>query len=189
MVTHIVALPATFIYPANHATNVDLTQPFTWTGVADAQAYYLYVGTSAGAKDLVNTGEIQVTSYRVPLTLATGTTLYARLWTKIAGTWRFVDRAFSAPPIARFTYPAAGTTTVDPTQLLTWTAVPAVQAYYLYVGSTAGAKDLLNTGEIQQTSYHLPSSVPADQILYVRLWTKVGGVWRYVDTTFRLFRL
>ena len=90
---------------------------------------------------------------------------------------------------ADFTYPAAGATTVDFSQPLQWTTIAGAQAYYLYLGTTLGAKDLVNTGEIQQTSYHLPSSVPADQILYVRLWTKAGGVWRYVDTTFRLFRL
>ena len=180
---------ARFTYPAAGTTTVDPTQLLTWTAVPAVQAYYLYVGSTAGAKDLVNSFEIQQTSYRLPLTVATGNTLYARLWTKAGGIWRFVDRTFSVPPIARFWYPAAGATSIGAGEYLTWTAIPAAQAYYLYVGSTAGAKDLLNTGEIQQTSYHLPSSVPADQILYVRLWTKAGGVWRYVDTTFRLFRL
>ena len=175
---------ARFTYPAAGTTTVDPTQPLTWTAVPAVQAYYLYVGSTLGAKDLVNTGEIQQTSYYIPLTLATGTTLYARLWTKVAGAWRFVDRTFSVPPIARFTYPAAGATTVAATRSLTWTPVPVAQAYYLWVGSTPGAKDLVNTGEIQQTSYLLPSSVPANQTLYVRLWTKAGGVWRYVDTTF-----
>jgi uncharacterized repeat protein (TIGR03803 family) len=189
VVTHIVVLPATFINPANGATNVDLTQPFTWTSVGGVQAYYLYVGTSLGAKDLVNTGEIQQTSYRVPATLATGATLYARLWTKVGGTWRFVDASFSAPPIARFTYPATSTTAVDPMLPLTWTTVPAAQAYYLYIGSTPGAKDLVNTGEIQQTSYLLRSTVPVNQMLYARLWTKVAGVWRFTDRTFSVMSL
>jgi uncharacterized repeat protein (TIGR03803 family) len=187
--THIVALPATFISPANHATNVDLTQPFTWTSIAGAQAYYLYVGTTSGAKDLVNTGEIQQTSYRVPVTLASGATLYARLWTKAGGTWRYVDATFTAPPIARFTYPATSITTVDPTLPLTWTAVPNAQAYYLYIGSTLGAKDLVDTGEIQQTSYLLRSTVPVNQTLYARLWTKAGGVWRFTDRTFSVMPL
>jgi uncharacterized repeat protein (TIGR03803 family) len=189
VVTHTVALPATFIYPANHATNVDLTQPFTWTNVSGVQAYYLYVGTNVGAKDLVNTGEIQQTSYRVPLTLPAGTTFYARLWTKVGGTWRYVDASFSTPPIARFTYPVAGTTTVDPTLPLAWTSVPDVQAYYLYVGSTLGAKDFVNTGEMQETSYRLRSTVPVNQTLYARLWTKSGGVWRFTDRTFSVMPL
>jgi hypothetical protein len=177
---------AHLVYPINGATSVDLTQPFSWTSVPNVQAYYLYVGTSAGAKDLVNTGELQQTSYRVPLTLPSGTTLYARLWTKVAGTWRSVDATFTAAPtIARFTYPATGTTTVDSTMPLTWTTVATAQAYYLYVGSTLEAKDLVNTGEIQQTSYLVRTTLPTNQTLYARLWTKVGGTWRYVDATFR----
>jgi hypothetical protein len=112
-------------------------------------------------------------------------TLYARLWTKVAGVWRFNDSTFSArASVARFTYPATGGITIDPTQPLTWTAVPNVQAYYLYVGSTPGAKDLVNTGETQQTSYLLPAGLPVNPTLYARLWTKLNGIWRYIDTTF-----
>jgi hypothetical protein len=177
-------MTASLINPADGATNVDLTQPFTWTSVPDVQAYYLYVGTTQGAKDLVNTGEIQQTSYRVPLTLATGATMFARLWTKMGGIWRYVDTTFVAPPVARFTYPAVTTTIVDQGQPLTWTAVPSVQAYYLYIGSTIGAKDLVNTGEMLQTSYLVKSILPDSRTLYARLWTKTGGVWRYIDRTF-----
>ncbi len=188
VVTHTVVLLATFIYPVDHATNVDLTQPFTWTTVT-AQAYYLYIGSTLGANDLVNTGEMQQTSYLVRTTLPTNQTLYARLWTKVGGTWRFVDASFSSPSIARFTYPAAITTAVNPTLPLTWTTIPAAQAYYLYIGSTTGAKDLVNTGEIQQTSYLLRSTVPVNQSLYARLWTKVGGVWRFTDRIFSVMSL
>jgi uncharacterized repeat protein (TIGR03803 family) len=185
VVTQLVALPATFITPANHATNVDLTQPFTWTSVAGVQAYYLYVGTSVGAKDLVNTGEIQQTSYLLRSTVPVNQTLYARLWTKANGVWVFTDRTFSVMPlIALFTDPATAGTAIDPTQPLTWTTVATAQAYYLYVGSTLGANDLVNTGEIQQTSYLLGSTLPAGQMLYARLWTKVAGIWRYVDRSF-----
>src|SRR5207247_5860734 len=57
-------LYATFITPVNGATQFDASQPFEWTAVVDAQTYYLYVGSSLGAKDLVSTGEIQQTTYR-----------------------------------------------------------------------------------------------------------------------------
>jgi hypothetical protein len=30
----------------------------------------------------------------------------------------------------------------------------------------------------------LHSTLPAGQTLYARLWTRVGGIWRYVDTSF-----
>ena len=177
---------ARLLYPANGGIISDPIQPLTWNPVANVQAYYLYVASTPGAKDLVNSGETQQTSYVIRSALPINQTLYARLWTKVAGTWRFTDSTFSAaaPSMARFTYPAAGGTTIDPTQPLTWTTVSNVQAYYLYVGSTPGAKDLVNTGEIQQTSYLLPNLLPVNQTLYARLWTKLNGVWRYVDTTF-----
>jgi hypothetical protein len=94
------------------------------------------------------------TSYVVRSTLPINQTLSARLWTKAGGVWRFTDQTFTAlPAIARFTYPAPGATTIDSTKPFTWTTVPTAQAYYLYVGSTLGANDLLNTGELAGTSY------------------------------------
>ena len=56
---------ATLITPANGASNIDPTYPiqFTWTSVSDEQAYYLYVGTTLGGKDVVNSGETQQTSW------------------------------------------------------------------------------------------------------------------------------
>lgn len=175
-------LPA-FTYPPPGSTSVDDGREWTWTTVPNAQAYYLYVGTTAGAKDLVNTGEIQQTSY-LPTNLPVGSTIYARLWAKVSGIWRHVDASASIAPVARLTVPAADTTDNDLTQPMRWTAVTGAQAYYLYVGSTPGAKDLVDTGETGATSYMPSGNLPANQVLYARLWTKADGIWRYTDSTF-----
>src|SRR5438067_10965459 len=74
---------AAIVFPGSGAANADLTQPMEWTSAPDAQAYYVYVGTTVGAKDLVNTGELQSTSYQA-LNLPLDQTLYVRLWTKVA---------------------------------------------------------------------------------------------------------
>jgi hypothetical protein len=178
------SLTATVTYPPNLATNADLTLPIQWTGVDGVDAYYLYVGSTIGARDLVNTGEIRQTSY-LATNLPANQTLYARLWTKLGGIWRFEDSTFSGALAvnARITYPADGALNADLSQRIQWTTVANVQAYYLYVGTTRGAKDLVNTGETQQTSY-LAVNLPANQLLYARISTKVGGVWRYIDSTF-----
>ena len=133
---------AVFIAPLDGTTNFDAWQPIQWTPVANAQAYYLYVGTSRGAKDLVDSGELQVTSYQafgLP-----GQVLYARLWTKKSGVWRYTDITFTAatgaPVIkATATAPVNGATGVGPTSLIQWAAVPNAAKYYVYVGSTPGA--------------------------------------------------
>src|SRR5436305_699848 len=75
---------AVVTYPADAAVNVDFTKPFTWSAVANAQSYYLYVGTTAGAKDVVDSLELQDTSFSV-WSLPIGRTLYARLWTQVNG--------------------------------------------------------------------------------------------------------
>ena len=173
-------LKAVFINPVDGATNVDVRQTFSWTTIANAQAYYLYGGSTPGAKDLLNTGEMQQTTYRVPETLA-GRTVYLRLWTKVAGVWRFVDATITTRDlVAHFIYPPGST--ADVSINVEWTAVDSAQAYYLYGGSTLGAKDIVNTGEIPRTWYRLPPTA-AGRTLYLRLWTKLDGVWRYVDRT------
>ena len=63
-----------------------------------------------------------------------------------------------------------------------WKSVPNAQAYYLCVGSTVGAKDLIDTGEVQQTFY-LARGLPFGQTMFVRLWTKLDDIWWYNDTT------
>ena len=198
---------AQFITPSNGTTDVDTSQPIEWTAVADAQAYYLYIGSSLGATDLVNSGEVQGTSYQA-YGLPAGQVLYARLWTKKASVWRYTDITFTAAsgaPILKATVitPANGATGVNPTGLIQWTGVPNAQKYYVYVGSTPGLKDLIDSQEIcdgctinttaTSWSMALAGRSPAQglatmagQTVYLRMWTKFGGVWRYVDSSFTM---
>jgi hypothetical protein len=146
--------------PAAGAEAFNPSQPFTWTPVDGAEAYYLYVGSTVGANDIVNSGELRVTSYRA-LALPAGQVLYARLWTKAAGFWRFVDWSFTAgmPLTAHLTFPANGATNVNLSQPLTWTPIPGASAYYVYAGTSPGAKDLVDSGEIQTTTYQAAAIV------------------------------
>ena len=174
---------ATLISPTNLAT-VPPTTTFQWTAVNSAQAYYLYVGSTAGAKDIVNSGEIQSTSLEVS-GLPIGQTVYVLLWTKVSGTWQSVSATVTVGPIAVPLQPINGATGVDPRSNVTWTAVPNAEAYYLYVGTSQGAKDLINSGETQLLAWPL-YTVPAGTLVYGRLWTKFAGLWLYVDFTFQL---
>jgi hypothetical protein len=80
--------------------------------------------------------------------------VYARIWTKVGGVWRFRDSTFTTPGVvATLIAPVNGATNVDVTQPIQWTTVPHAQAYYLYVGTAVGANDLVNSREIQLTSF------------------------------------
>src|SRR5947209_6703499 len=175
---------STLVFPPNNAVNVDPSKPFGWTLVSGADAYYLYVGTTAGMKDVYDSGELAVTTIRVP-GLVSGKQYYVRLWTRYGGVWRYVDSAFTAGTgIAFLLYPQENATYIDPYVTFRWTSLSEAQAFYLYVGTSVGAKDAYDSGSTNQTSL-LVTSLSANTQYYVRLWTEISGIWKYVDSTFR----
>lgn len=166
-ITFTLAPVSSFIAPVNNADNVDLSQPITWRSVAGAQAYELWVGSAPGANDLLDTGQTQAMSY-VASALPSNQPLYARLWTEGSNVWRHVDIVFTPRSlIATFLQPAAGATNLGATQAFTWTAITGAQAYSLYVGTTAGANDVVNSNETQATTF-TGTNLPANGLLYDR---------------------
>jgi hypothetical protein len=182
--TFTVSPVAVFTTPAPGTTEIKPSTTFAWSTVAGAQAYYLYVGSTLGAKDLVNSGEVQTTSLQVA-GLPAGKTVYARLNTEYGGVWRHVDLTLNVRPVSTFTAPAPKQTTVDPRSLLQWQAVDGAQSYYLYVGTQPGLKDIVNSGETQKTQWPL-TAVPVGNVVFARLYTKYQNVWRYVDISFQV---
>ncbi|MDO8944628.1 MAG: hypothetical protein Q7U75_15705, partial [Desulfobacterales bacterium] len=69
---------------------------------------------------------------------------------------------------ATLTTPAAGATGVSVTPTFQWTSVPGAQAYVLWVGTTAGARDVLGTSETAQTSYTAVTALPEATALHAR---------------------
>jgi hypothetical protein len=174
-----VSLDAALVSPRNGQQNVNPGTTFQWTASAGAAAYYLYVGTTQGAKDIVNTGAIQGTSYTVTTPLPAGANLWARIYTQLGNHWVYAsDVNFTVSPEAALLYPVNGQQNVDTSVRFTWAPGVNVQAYRLYVGTEPGAKDLVDTGQIRATSWHVPP-LPVGQTLYARIWTKINGFWMY----------
>jgi hypothetical protein len=173
--------------PADGATKVDPSCTFQWTGVTGAQAYYLWVGTSPGVEDVVNSRGLPAssTSY-TPKSLPFGQTLYATIWTELAGHWYPNSSTFTtAPQIATLIAPTNGANGVDPDCVFRWTSVPGAQGYYLYVGTSPGAKDVVNTGGLLNTLNSWPGiEIPPGQTLYVTIWTELAGLWWPSSSTF-----
>ena len=100
----------------------------------DAQAYRLYVGTSPGVNDVLDSGEVAGTSY-LPSGLPSSGTLYARVWTKVNGTWaRHSDIAFTPETSilpSHIVVPVDGTATFDTVQPFEWSEVTLARGYRL----------------------------------------------------------
>ena len=172
--------------PVDGATSVDRTRPITWTPVPNAQAYYLYVGTAPGLNDVVDSFETQQTSFSIAH-VPVNRTLYARLYTEYNGNWYYTQSTFVAEPLAaEFTYPLSGATGVSLAQPFQWTPAIGGQSYKLWVGTTPGGNDLLDSGTLAGLSYS-PATLPLTGTLYARLWTMIGGSWtRHTDIAFTL---
>lgn len=172
--------------PAANGTLVQ-GEAIQWSSAPGALAYYLYVGSQPGLKDFVDTGEIQQLSH-VPGQLPAGRRVYARLWTKFSGDWRASDREFttaaatSAGP-AQLLSPAAGEEIAGGAATFRWSESSSALAYYLYVGTTQGAKDVVDSGEVSTTSQTW--TLPFGRTLYARLWTRYVDRWVFHDVVFR----
>ena len=171
---------ASHLSEARHET-VDTRRPFAWSTAPDAQAYYLHVGTSAGATDLVDSGVTTKTSWSVP-SMPIGQTLYARIYTEINGSWStYTQISFTvAYSVAVISNPVPGQNSPnqDLTRPFTWSALAGASGYAVWIGTSPGAKDVAESGQLapSQTSY-VPRALPAGGQLWVRLWTLASGAW------------
>jgi hypothetical protein len=165
----------TLTNPVEGAQDVDTSNPFTWSGDPQATSYRLTVGTSQGGGNLADSGEISGTSYGVP-GLPAGQTLWARLTVKYGSVTTTDDVSFTARVrTARLTSPTAGSS-VYADKPLTWNAVSGADSYWLEVGTSPGASDLIDSGPITSTSYD-PPTLPVGTTLYARLWTISNGIY------------
>ena len=74
----------------------DSTATFEWTPVSGANEYFLYAGTSRGAKDVFGRSQALVTSTSVSGLPSDGSMLYVRLWTRIGSAWSYNDHVYRA---------------------------------------------------------------------------------------------
>ena len=175
-------------YPADGATGLDGRHMlFTWSSDPTASSYYLYVGTTPGAKDVVDSGETTA-NYWVSLSdpFQPNTTYYATLWVKRKGQWAGTATTLTTgAPSGELLYPAAGATSVDPTQgNFSWSPVTFANNYYLIIGSAVGQNDVLDTGQITGTNL-MVGNLLGGQTYYVRFYSRLAGQWSYLDSTFQ----
>jgi hypothetical protein len=174
---------AQMIYPPDGATNVDVSQIFSWTSVADAQAYYLHVGTAPWLGDIFDSTEIQSTSVSIPLNRFTSGKYYLFVSSLKAGVWQSVQTTFTVGDRAGIVTPANQAVDVDPLAPIRWTGFQGARAYYLYVGTIPGAKDVYDSGETLDFQRFVPKLQPG-VTYYLRLHTLTGNGWLYVDSSF-----
>ena len=186
-------IPAAMTSPSPGSVLSGSSVTFTWNPGTNVTAYQLYLGTTGvGSQDIYNSGGIPATSTSVTGIPTNGTTIYARLLSKIAGAWQSIDYSYTEAGFtkAAMISPAPGSVLSGSTVMFTWSPGAAVTAYQLYLGTTrAGSQDLYNSGGKPATSAGATSATvtgfPTNgATIYARLWSKIAGVWQYNDYTY-----
>jgi FtsP/CotA-like multicopper oxidase with cupredoxin domain len=175
--------PATMVTPANAAVLAGATQSFTWTNVG-ASLYQIYVGSTLGGLDIGASTQTAATTVSISGLPVNGSTVYVRLWSQFGTTWYSRDYTYTASgtpvALATMTTPVYPSTLAGVSQTFTWTAGSATQTQ-LWVGSSLGARNIGATAPGTVTSATI-TGLPADgSIIYVRLWSLVGGTWSSND--------
>jgi hypothetical protein len=172
-------------YPTANQTEVTVTQDFTWTPVLGVESYTLTIGTAPGGWNALYVGGLTQPAYRVTKALPPGVPLYVRVGARVGGVeqWGPSTPFTAAAVTATVTYPTANQTDVTLTRDFTWTAVPSADAYMLLIGTRPGGWDALYEDGLIQPTHRVAGGLAPGQALYVRVGTRVGGIWRYSEAT------
>ncbi|HKI52382.1 MAG TPA: multicopper oxidase domain-containing protein [Geothermobacteraceae bacterium] len=187
-----VITPSAMVTPADTSTLAGSSQTFTWTD-AGTSNYVLHLGTTPGASDIIviYPTPSTATSTTVGGLPVDGSTVYVRLWSEIGGVWYFNDYSYTAAnPVtpSAMVSPADTSTLAGSSQTFTWTDAGASN-YVLHFGTTPGASDIIVIYPTPSTATTTTvGGLPVDgNMVYVRLWSEIGGVWYSNDYTYTAF--
>ena len=185
-----------FLQPSDGSTLSGSAQTFTWSANGTkVDRWWLYVGTSVGARDIANSGDLDLNAeYDVIGLPVDGSTVHARLWYYDATRWYYIDSTYKAASLdvvitaPVMVSPASNSELTGAKVNFEWldNNTP-VNYWWLYLGSEQGGKDLYDSGR----SIRAQTSVTLDQLpvdgssIYARLWfrTDIDG-WQYADTMY-----
>lgn len=185
------------VNPSAGSTLAGSAQTFTWDiDGADVERFWLYVGTTAGGRDIANSGDLgQDTEYDVIGIPADGSTIHTRLWYYSSSRWFYVDSTYTAANLnlivstPAMQSPARNSILAGTSAEFTWgNKNTLVNYWWLYLGTTQGSNDLYDSG----TALRTRTSVTVDGLptdggpVHARLWfrTATDG-WKYADSIYR----
>lgn len=185
-VTQAVTTPTAQLYsPGNGAILLGSQVTFSWTFGTAASEYWLYVGNSFGATDILSSGPIapSTTSLVVSNIPTDGRTIYAVMWSLTSSGW--VDNTYSFIAAtagsgfvpAQLVSPGSGSTLSGGSNVIfSWTSGTGTDGeYFIALGTSPGQTDIV-AGTLPGTSANLsiPTSISS---VYVQLWSHASAGW------------
>ena len=186
--------PPGIVAPGSFSVLADTAVDVEWSDRGTpVSAWRVTAGTAPGESNLFDGGEIaaQARTVRVSGLPDDGSPVYVRLAFRDAlGRWDHVDAAYTAAtagPAPSFSAPAAGDRLANGAQRFEWTSNGrAVDQWWLYLGSSPGARDLHDSGSLGTSTEATVDGLPADgRTVHARLFHReTNGAWRFVDSSY-----
>ncbi|PIB26896.1 BspA family leucine-rich repeat surface protein [Maribacter sp. 4G9] len=165
--------------PLNNATDVILSTDISWTPVANADGYYVTLGTSSGGNDILDTIDVgNVSMYDLATDLPEATLIFVTIvpYNSDGTAMGCSEESFTTetlptiPDCTSLLTPSDGDINVPVDVTLTWEASPTADGYRLSVGTTSGGTDVVNNEDVSiLTSYSFTERLMEDTRYYVTI--------------------
>ena len=183
----------------NASSTLSLSETFSWSSNGiNATDYWLYIGEDKASQSLFNSGNLgHSTRVEASGLIQNGiSTLYVRLCYKIngLGPWLFIAEVYKgaeASDILNITNPSTLNISASGTQTFNWssTILSSSANFWIYAGSSQGARDFVDTGNLGATLTTTLTNLPTtdETEVWIRLWyqDQEGSAWNYVDQVYR----
>lgn len=183
--------------PLDGETNVSVNTEIQWVAVPNATQYFLSMGTSPGATDVLNRISVGNSLNYTPATSLMPNTVYYVTVIPNNNNGDAINcmeesfttgNASNIPGCVTLSSPVAGAYGVPPGTDISWTGQTGAAGYFLTIGTTSGGNDILNnfdTGNV--TSYDPPSDFPLSQRIYITItpYNNAGESPSCAEITFR----
>jgi hypothetical protein len=189
-------LNSEIIGPANNSTLQNSHgQAFYWKNIPAATEYFLSIGTNVGGTDLYSASQ-GLNTFKMITNLPTdGSKIFIRISSEIYNVWRHSDstaithKTPSTADKSKITSPVNGSTLTSTTVTFEWQDIGA-SAYYLRIGTTKEWRNILYRGyQGRNTTSKTITNLPGDgAIIYVRLYSRKQGKWKYNDYTYTAYQ-
>jgi hypothetical protein len=161
------------------------TTTFKWFPVDGAQ-YSLDIGPTQGGNTYYQSGNLGTVltspSFNYNVLPTNGSTVWARLWYLVNGTWQYSDASYTAynagAAAAVMSTPTNNSTLTGTTQTFTWSAGSAATAYWLDLGSSAGGNNYYQSGNLGSALMTTVNNLPSTGVpIYATLYSLISGSW------------
>ncbi|MFC4095192.1 BspA family leucine-rich repeat surface protein [Euzebyella saccharophila] len=163
--------------PLNAATDVAIGTNISWNAAANADGYYLTVGTTSGGNDILGNEDVTGTTFDLPNDLPENTEIFVTIvpYNSFGSTTGCTEESFTTetlptvPSCTNLSTPANAATDVSIATDLSWNVVGNADGYYVTVGTTSGGNDILDNEDVTGSTFDLPNDLPENTRIFVTL--------------------